>query len=241
MLSVNPATGSSAPVPDRSWSKAAKPRRRTARSYRNSAGDRIPSVTTIISRFKDSSGLLYWANQQGLQGKTLDQARNEATAPGTIGHRMVEAHIHGHEYSPQGDRPEFVEKASAAFAAYLAWERMTAITFRHTEVSLISDHHGFGGTLDAIGIIGNQLVVCDWKCGNAVYPDYLYQLAAYKLLWEENYPEHPIIGGFHLCRFAREQGDFSHHFFPSLDEEAETFLLMRSLYERVKRTEKRVR
>jgi hypothetical protein len=69
----------------------------------------------------------------------------------------------------------------------------------------------------------------------------LYQLAAYKLLWEENYSNHPISGGFHLCRFAKEQGDFSHHYYPSLDQEAETFLAMRALYDRVKQAEKRVR
>jgi hypothetical protein len=46
--------------------------------------------------------------------------------------------------------------------------------------------------------------------------------------------------GFHLCRFAKELGDFSHHYFPSLDDEAETFLLMRDLFDRVKKAERRV-
>jgi hypothetical protein len=209
--------------------------------YKDRSGRRIPSVTTVISRFRDASGLLYWANQQGLEGKTLDESRSEVTTPGTIGHLMVEAHIHGQEYSPQQYPADLVAKARAAFAAYLRWERMTAITFRHTEVSLISDKHRFGGTLDAVGVIGNELVLCDWKCANSIYADYLFQLAAYKLLWEENFPWHPIVGGFHLGRFARERGDFSHHYFPALDDEAETFLAMRSLYDRVKKTEKRVR
>jgi len=48
-------------------------------------------------------------------------------------------------------------------------------------------------------------------------------------------------GGFHLCRFAKEQGDFSHHHFPSLDDEAETFLLMRDLFDRAKKAERRLR
>jgi hypothetical protein len=209
--------------------------------YKDRSGRRIPSVTTIINRFKDSGGLLYWANQQGLEGKTLDESRHEAVAPGTIGHLMVEAHIQGQEYSPEQYPVELLARARAAFAAYLAWEKMTAIRFRHTEVALTSEKHRFGGTFDAIGLIGNELVLCDWKCANAVYPDHLYQLAAYKILWEENYPDHPIVGGFHLCRFAKELGDFSHHCLPSLDEEAETFLFMRALYDRVKLTEKRVR
>jgi hypothetical protein len=45
--------------------------------------------------------------------------------------------------------------------------------------------------LDAVGMIGNELILLDWKCANAVYADYLYQLAAYGLLWNENYPDHP--------------------------------------------------
>jgi hypothetical protein len=211
------------------------------RLYRDTQGKRLPSVTTILSRFKDSGGLLYWANAQGLGGKTLDEARVEVTTPGSLGHLMVEAHIHGRRFIPDGQPSELVKKAEAAFDAYLAWEKMTAITFRHTEVPLVSNKHRFGGTLDAIGMINGALVLLDWKCANAIYADYLLQLAAYKVLWEETYPVHPISGGFHLCRFAKEQGDFSHHYFPSLDQEAETFLAMRGLYDRVKQTEKRVR
>jgi hypothetical protein len=40
---------------------------------------------------------------------------------------------------------------------------------------------------------------------------------------------------------AKEQGDFSHQYFPSLDDEAATFLLMRELFARVKKAERRVR
>ena len=83
-------------------------------------------------------------------------------------------------------------------------------------------------------------MLLDWKTSNAVYPDYLLQLAGYKLLWEETYPEHQLTG-FHLCRFAKEEGDFSHHYFPKLDKEVETFLVMRSLYDLVKDVEKRVK
>jgi len=54
--------------------------------YKDHRGNRLPSVTTIIGRFKESGGLLYWANQQGLEGKTLDQARAEVTTPGTLAH-----------------------------------------------------------------------------------------------------------------------------------------------------------
>ena len=69
----------------------------------------------------------------------------------------------------------------------------------------------------------------------------LYQVAAYKLLWEENYPDHPLVGGVHLCRFAKDHPDFAHLHFGYVREEEKTFLLQRELYDRVKITEKRVK
>lgn len=214
-----------------------------AKLYKDAAGKRLPSVTTILSRFKDSGALLYWANTQGLEGKTLDQARIPAATAGTMAHSLVEAHLNKQPLPELSGDADVIAKARRAFDAFLTWSEMSRLEIRHTEVSLVSDRHKFGGTLDAIGIIngGNGLALIDWKTSNSVYSDYLYQMAAYRLLWEETYPEHPITGGFHLCRFSKEDGDYAHHHFPSLDEEAETFLIMRRLYDRVKATEKRVR
>jgi len=209
--------------------------------YKDSEGRRLPSVTTILSRFKESGGLLYWANQAGLDGKTLDEARMPAATAGTMAHDLVEAHINKRDLPVLVGDADTIGKARAAFDVYLRWSEITKVTVKHTEVSLVSERHKFGGRLDAIGIIGNELCLLDWKSSAALYADYLYQCAAYKMLWEENYPDHPIIGGIHLCRFAKEHGDFTHSHFPNVDEEAETFLLMRHLYNRVKATEKRVK
>jgi hypothetical protein len=125
--------------------------------YKDHHGNRLPSVTTIIARFRESGGLLYWANQQGLEGKTLDQARAEVTTPGTLAHKAVEDHINGRPETALTGAGEVTEKARNAYAAYLHWEAINKITFRHTEVSLASEQYAFGGTLDAVGMIGNEL------------------------------------------------------------------------------------
>lgn len=215
--------------------------------YKDSNGKRVPSVTTIISRFKESGGLLYWANQQGLDGKTLEEARMPATTAGTLAHEMVEAHINGRPVpdtsldSYAAVPGDVLEKALAAYEVYKKWQSQTALTIRHTEVALVSDKHRFGGRLDAIGQVpGDELTLVDWKTSNSVYGDYLLQLAAYGLLWEENYPDHKLTG-FHLCRFAKEEGDFSHHYYPSLEHEAATFLTLRGLYDDMKKIDKRAR
>jgi hypothetical protein len=205
-------------------------------------GVRIPSVTTITGRFKESGGLLYWANQQGLEGKTLNEAREEVTTPGTIAHAWVEDFAHKRPLRRFEVSLEILRQADNAYSAFTEWFSMHQIVLRHVEVSLVSEKHRYGGTSDAIGTNHrDELILLDWKNAAAVYPDNLYQLAGYKIAWEENYPDHPIVGGVHLCRFAKEGGDFSHHYFPSLKEEEQTFLLMRALYDRVKLTEKRVR
>ena len=203
----------------------------TANIYKNRAGKRLPSVTGVIGRFKDSGGLLYWANQAGLDGKTLDQARAPASAAGTFAHEMVEARLRKDAWqAPAVYDPAVLEAANEAYAAYLRWEAMNRMKVRYAEVALVSETYQFGGQIDAIGEIGGDLVLIDWKTSNAVYGDYLLQLAAYKQLWEENYPDHPITGGFHLCRFAKETSDFAHHFYPQLDNEWRAFSLMLELY-----------
>ncbi len=118
---------------------------------------------------------------------------------------------------------------------------MTKLEIHHAEVPLVSERYRFGGRLDAIGVVGNEMVLVDWKTSNSVYLDYTLQLAAYSLLWEETYPDHPLVGGFHLCRFAKEEGDFGHHHYPKLEREAIAFLKMRELYDLVKDCERRVK
>lgn len=222
----------------------------TRAKYMDQAGTVVPSVTTIIGRFKDSGGLIYWAFKQGCdQGQLkakdpqfhFDLYRDKAAEAGTMAHDLVEAHIKGNPLPVLEGSAETIGKANRAFDAFLNWKSMSKIEVRHTEVPLVSERFKFGGRLDAIGMIGNQLILLDWKTSNAVYADYTLQLAAYQLLWEENYPDHPLIGGFHLMRFAKEEGDFSHHHFPKLEREAVAFLKMRELYDLVKAAEKRVK
>jgi hypothetical protein len=206
-----------------------------------STGEVVPSVTTIISRFKDSGGLLWWANKEGRKGLTLEEARAPAATAGTMAHDLVEAHINGLPPPELVGDADVIGKARAAFETYKRWQDMTHITVRDTEVVLVSDIHKFGGRLDAIGVHNDELCLLDWKSSSSLWADYLYQVAAYKLLWEETHPEEPLKGGVHLCRFSKDHADFTHSHFLNVEEEAQTFLLMRQLYGRVKLTESRVK
>jgi len=208
--------------------------------YKNAAGKRIPSVTTIIGKFKEAGGLIHWAWDLGIQGIDYRKVRDEAADAGTLAHSMVEADIRGLP-GPQknGNADDLWEKSLSAYGAYLEWRDQTQLKPDQTEVSLICECHQVGGTLDTI-MVQKKRSLGDWKTANSIYPEYLIQLAAYRHLWEVNHPDMPITGGFHLLRFSKEGGDFAHHFWPNLDEAWSAFEHMRVLYDLMNRLKGRV-
>lgn len=200
-------------------------------------GTRVPSVTTILSRFKDAGGLIHWAWDLGKQGKDYREERDKAADAGTIAHAAVEAWIHGQPFAFEGTE-EVAQKAQRAFGAFLEWADQTQLKATHTEIPLVSEKHRFGGTFDALLVRGKR-AMGDWKSSNSVYPEYLVQVAAYGKLWEEAHPDEPIDGGFHLLRFDKTYGDFHHHWWGELDRAWEAFLHLRELYEIDKELKKR--
>src|SRR5688572_16816693 len=116
--------------------------------YRTADGERVPSVTTIISRFKEAGGLVHWAWQLGVDGKDYREERDQAAGIGTMAHTLVENWIHGSPLVIDG-KPEDTEKAHKAFGAFLQWADQSRLAVTHTEVGLVSEKHRYGGTLDA--------------------------------------------------------------------------------------------
>ena len=66
--------------------------------YRLADGTKVPGVTTILGRWKDSGGLLQWAFKQGQSGaRTLYEERDKAADIGTLAHAMVEHRLTGRD------------------------------------------------------------------------------------------------------------------------------------------------
>lgn len=199
--------------------------------YKLADGSRVPSVTTILSRFKESGGLIHWAWQQGKDGKDYRETRDAAADIGTLAHDMVDCYATGKEcIVPPNTTPEQLSKATNAFGAFQEWAGSTQLQIVKSEVPLVSERYKFGGTLDAM-LVRGKLSLGDWKSSNKVYGDYLCQIAAYGILWEENFPDQPITGGFHLIRFDKETGDFHHHWYGELDDGKAMFLALREAYQ----------
>ncbi len=208
--------------------------------------ERLPSVTTILGRFKESGGLMQWAFKQGQEGKAhLYEERDKAAECGTLAHEMVEAFVNGgnHMAVLEGQPKDMVEKSLNAFQMFRQWHENNKIEIisKWQEIQMVSTNYRYGGTPDAIGRdVDGNLVLLDWKTSNAVYADYLLQLAAYKELWEENGGE-AITGGFYLCRFSKDFPDFSVHYYEELEKPWAMFKYLLKAYRLDKDIKKRVK
>ena len=212
-------------------------------AYRLKDGTRVPGVTTIISRFKDSGALLHWAFKQGQSGtKHLYEKAEEAADVGTLVHDTIEAKLHGDplpEIPP--DKKERVDSAMRAFESWREGRRLEIIA---TEVPLVSEDYRYGGTIDAVGREADgRLVLVDWKSSNAIYSDHLLQLSAYAELWDESKGLDPDLSimGFHLVRFSKEHGDMEHRYWPELGDAFEMFRHLREAYDLDKLVAKRAK
>lgn len=205
-------------------------------------GRRLPSVTTILGRFKKSDQLLRWANRMGLEGKSMDDARDSAASVGTHCHAMLEAYL---KKRPAPRFPaEFTDEqrdaAENGFGMFLDWADKSKLEIVSLETPMVSRHQRVGGTPDMVARINSRLAMGDWKFSNGVYVEHLVQIAEYKVIWEENHPDEPINGGFHLLRFSREHGDWAHRYFDDLSDAEELFRLYRQAYDLDQRLAKRV-
>ena len=215
-----------------------------AQGYRLSNGDRVPGTTTVISNCKIGGieGLLYWANQEGLNGRNYKETRDKAANAGTCAHEMVECDIRGKDFDKSKYPLEILKLAEGAFKAYRKWAKQTKLKAVSPETRMVSETYRYGGTLDAM-LVDGELALGDWKTSNSVRGDYLIQLAAYRQLWEENNPDRPVTGGFHLLKFSKpEHPDdpvhFSHHHWSHLDLAWDAFKHMRELYDMSARLKK---
>lgn len=221
-----------------------KPTGRPKKGYFLSDGKtRVPGATTITGRFKDSGGLVIWANQIGLEGLTVAEIKNDAADTGTCGHDMVHADLLGLEKTDlSGYTLPQIQRAEHAFLAYLDWKQGRNIKVVMAETPMVSERYRFGGTPDLYAEFGNKLVVIDLKTSNGIYSDMLIQVAgAYSLLWEEHHPDKPLHG-MDLLRISKPKAEddpvsfehrhFSAEIFPICQKQ---FLLLREAYDLDKR------
>ena len=164
----------------------------------------VPSVTTILSRFKNSTGLIIWANNLGLEGKKYHNELNKAANIGSDLHELAQLHIEDSKYDLPQD-PIVLD----CFNKFLSWwneYKQENLEVIFCEKSFISKKFLYGGTADLLIKKNNEYVLVDFKTSKSIYPDYLIQGSAYKQMIEEKYDYK--INKFLVARFGKETDDF---------------------------------
>ena len=66
------------------------------------------------------------------------------------------------------------------------------------------------------------------KTSNGVYSDYLLQLAAYRVLWDENNPDRTLYGWSCILSVLLKVRRLAHHYYDELDDAWTMFELLKA-------------
>lgn len=197
--------------------------------YKLADGTRVPGTTTITSQL-DKPQLIAWANRLGLEGINSMQYRDSMAGVGTLAHAMALSELSGEplvedleEYSPKE-----ISLAENAFIKFLNWRQAHDFNPVLMEKPLVSELYRYGGTIDSYGILDGKRSLVDLKTGKGIYPEMVYQLAAYKQLLEEHGYK---VDEVRIVRIGRDESEgFEERIFGGLDKAWQVFWHLIQIY-----------
>jgi len=137
----------------------------------------------------------------------------------------------------KGRKPEMPldEKVVNGITAFLKFQKEHKIKWLESERVVYSKKHGFAGILDAVGKMGKDLVLFDFKSGNAIYPEMWFQVAGYQIAYEEETGKK--FDRKMLIRFGKNDGEFENFELRKDGKDKEVFLACLKIKERLKEME----
>ncbi len=206
--------------------------------YHLANGDRIPGVTTILDII-NKPALVPWGNKLGFQGINSTERLNYLADAGTLAHALIAQRLGGDVADYAGYAPDQVCMAERALSGFYAWSEGKALEAHELERSLTSERYRYGGTLDALLVVGGRPVLVDFKTSSRIYDDHLFQLAAYHQLLTEN--AYTVDGAMVLRLSRDEAGEWSERvlFGPEIEPYFAVFRCALDLHNAIKLTTKR--
>lgn len=190
--------------------------------YYTKNGILVPGVTTVLAVLAKPA-LIPWANKLGLQGIEVGKYVDNLADAGTLAHAFCESDFTGHGVDIQDYTPNQVTLAKNAFKKFLEWKgKQSTFKVLKAELQLVSEEHMFGGTADLYCELNGKKTLIDIKTCKAVYSEHFTQVAAYKILLEENgYP----VEDAKILRIGREEAEgFDEKDVPLINIHQEKFL-----------------
>ena len=116
-----------------------------------------------------------------LEGKNIYKKKSsEAADIGTRAHAAINAIIEGRE-------PKIDDDIKIAVEAFEKYQKTNALKIELGDTKIASLVHGYGGSLDAIGMENGKVIIVDFKTSKGIYGEYALQVAAYSYAFQETY------------------------------------------------------
>ncbi len=154
------------------------------RYYQTPQGKLYPSITTVLSKTSDMSGLDDWRERVG--NDVAEQIMKEAQIHGTMTHKLCEDYLKNKE--SEGDFLDMPKNHFEKLKPFL--HKMDNI--RGIELPLYSDEFEIAGTCDCIAEYDGNLSIIDFKTSRSRLVEhydkvqkYFMQATAYSLMWRE--------------------------------------------------------
>ena len=194
--------------------------------YKKKDGTRVAGVTTILG-ILSKPALIHWAWNLGCKGEDYRKVRDKAASIGTIGHYLIECHLKKQTPKLDDYSKNDIDKAETAFLAYLDFEKNHHLKVLGSEIQLVSEKYGYGGTIDCYAELDGKTALIDFKTSNGVWPEMRCQVAAYAELLREHGKE---VDECHLLRIDKDTGEFHHHPMKDLTREWKLFKGLCKIY-----------
>ncbi len=196
-----------------------------AHNYRVDGDSRVfPSVTTVTSATFSKEAIRASVRRHAIEftiaavdADNRDVGRIEAAATrdsmkkadlGTAAHALFENFIEYVVGDPVGWYPNVPPDLTRHAAQFHAFENASGVRWLASEVPLVSRKYGFGGTLDALGMVPAYTLrrfagdpyptLVDFKTGARTYVEHVLQLAAYRQMLKEAGQDYPFAGILHV-------------------------------------------
>lgn len=147
-------------------------------------GISVPSVTTVLQCI-GSKKLMNWANYMGFKHTDINKILEESSEYGTLAHQLLQSIVSKTENSKLETKDSVtafkLNKLSYHFRKKFADDSYETI---FSEKELISINMGYGGTIDWVCKINDEVILYDFKTSKNIKSTMLLQLGAYYKLLE---------------------------------------------------------